>query len=76
MTTVTLRFQGVGALLVASPNYTPEDWDLAVSELVARGFSPCHEDNEPMFISSTGTELYSWTKVHAPVPVFLDGAVR
>lgn len=55
---VTVKFQGLVAILVATEDYTPEDWDLATDELVSRSFLPMHDD--PIHRLEDGTEIYVW----------------
>lgn len=56
--TVQLRYQGLVAVMIAQPDYTPEDWDAAVDELVTRNFLP--SSTEPIAVLPDGTEVLVW----------------
>lgn len=49
------------ALLIAEPDYTGEDWDAAVRELVTSGYQPTVLDT-PIHVLPDGTEIHLWAQ--------------
>lgn len=52
------------AVLTAYPDYTEDDWDKAVSTLVADGMIPVDLDLEPAYTTPAGQEFHLWYRPH------------
>lgn len=67
MATVKIVYLGLAALVLATPDYTPEDWDEAALELGRRGYALAHDVAD--HVLPCGTEIYVWMRQPAPAQV-------